>query len=306
MNTRLPTTRPSPENRNPHNSGREPEAVHVVARVRDETHDVVVRFARDHARMVDPFDIEVWALQAAADAGINTSDVVARGWAADTSYLVVKYLPGTTASPDDLEAWRTIGWSLRALSKVDTATAPPALFSRFGCDLDTAWTAHVSYNLVNLTDDDPLIGLEVYERSDQDTIRAMLSSHLDRALPQGLIHGDLSTRNVLSGEQYAVIDWGSAHAGPVPWGDLDVLHRWHVMEDQQSPVSEAAWAQVLRGAAIDLAVAKPLLLELAVLGALDVVRWALVQRPDRLDELRDYSSRVIHRMLRSREATGST
>lgn len=144
----------------------------VVARVRDDTHDVVVRFAKDHARMVDPFDIEVWALEAAADVGIHTSEVVARDWAADTSYLVVRYLAGTTASPDGLEAWRTIGWSLRALSKVNTATAPPALFSRFRCDPDTAWIAHVSYNLVSLTDEDPLIGLGVYERNDQDPIHA--------------------------------------------------------------------------------------------------------------------------------------
>jgi len=276
-----------------------------VARVQGETDDVVVRFARDPSQMVDPFDIEVWALRAAAEAGIHTSAVVARGRVADTSYLVVEYIAGTTASPDDLEAWRAVGVWLRALSKVDTTAAPPEFFSRFGRDLDAAWNAHVSYNLAELTEDDPLIQLGVYRRSDQDTIRAMLSSHLNRALPQGLIHGDLSTRNVLSGYRYAVIDWGAAHAGPVPWGDLDVLHRWHVMEDRQSPVSAAAWAEVLRAAEIDPEFAKPVLSELAVLGALDVVRWALEQRPDELDEFRDRSSAVIRRMLIEREASTS-
>ncbi|WP_046013720.1 phosphotransferase family protein [Microbacterium sp. SA39] len=272
----------------------------VVARVQSETRDVVVRFARDPSQAVDPFDIEVWALEAAADAGIHTSAVVARGWAADTSYLVVEYIAGSTASPDDLEAWHAVGTWLRALSTVDTTSAPAELFSRFGRDLDAAWRAHVVYNLAELTDDDPLIELGVYERSDQDTIRAMLASHLNRALPQGLIHGDLSTRNVVSGDRYAVIDWGAAHAGPVPWGDLDVLHRWHVMEDPQSPVSADAWAEVLRGAGIDPEIARPVLRELAVLGAMDVVRWAIAQCPDRLDELRESSRRVIHRMLMAR------
>jgi aminoglycoside phosphotransferase (APT) family kinase protein len=269
----------------------------VVARVRSETHDVVVRFARDPSQAVDPFDIEVWALEAAADAGIHTSILVDRGWTADTSYLVVEYIPGTPASPDDLEAWRAVGTWLQALSTVDTKNAPAELFSRFGRDLDAAWHAHVVYNLAELTDDDPLIPLGVYERSDQNVIRTLLSSHLNRALPQGLIHGDLSTRNVLSGEGYAVIDWGAAHAGPVPWGDLDVLHRWHVMEDPQSPVSADAWAEVLRGAGIDPDGARPVLRELAVLGALDVVRWTLEQCPDRLAELRESSRGVIRRML---------
>lgn len=212
----------------------------VVARVQGETRDVVVRFARDPSRMVDPFDIEVWALKAAADAGIHTSAVVDRGWAADTSYLVVEYIAGTTASADDLGAWRAVGTALRALSTVDTENAPTELFSRFGRDLDAAWRAHVSCNLAELTDDDPLIQLGVYGRSGQDTIRAMLSSHLERALPQGLTHGDLSTRNVVSGDRYAIIDWGAAHVGPAPWGDLDVLYRWHVMDDPQSPISADA------------------------------------------------------------------
>ena len=273
-----------------------------VARVQGENHDVVVRFARDPSQTVDPFDIELWALEAAAEVGIHTSAVVARGRAADTSYLVVECIAGTTASPDDLEAWHAIGTSLRALSTVDTATAPSTLFSRFGRDLDAAWRAHVSYNLAMLTDEDPLIQLGVYRRSDQETIRAMLSSQLERALPQGLIHGDLSTRNVVAGTRYAVIDWGAAHAGPVPWGDLDVLHRWHVMESRQSPVSAAAWAEVLRGAGIDPETARPVLWELAVLGALDVVRWAREQRPDRLEELRESSRRVIDRMLMARDA----
>jgi hypothetical protein len=77
------------------------------------------------------------------------------------------------------------------------------------------------------------------------------------------------------------------------------------MEDRQSPVSAAAWAEVLRAAEIDPEFAKPVLSELAVLGALDVVRWALEQRPDELDELRDRSSAVIRRMLIERETSTS-
>lgn len=266
---------------------------HVV-RVRGEGRDVVVRFARDAGRSpVDPFDVEEWCLAAVAQTGIRTSSLVARGIADGLSYLVADYMPGAIADPDDLGAWREIGRIAGALSHVDTAMAPDALFTRFGRDLPAAWDAHVDYNLAALDDEDPLVDLGVYRVPDRSRLRAMVTRLRGRTMPQGLIHGDLSTRNLLVSDRYIVIDWGSAHTGPACWGDLDQVNRWRLLRDPEVPVSEAAFAAVLDGAGLTAANGAPVLAELATLHALDVVRWAYAKRPERLDELVRRSTELL-------------
>ncbi|WP_344751452.1 aminoglycoside phosphotransferase family protein [Gryllotalpicola koreensis] len=266
---------------------------HVV-RVRGGRRDVVVRFAKDDTRMlVDPFDVEAWCLTATAEAGIHTSPLVARGTADGLSYLVVGHLPGTVAAANDLHAWREIGRIAAALAEVDVATAPDAFFTRFGRNPAEAWDAHLGYNFAALEGDDPLVDFGIYREPDRSKLRNVLASLRARRLSQGLVHGDLSTRNLLVNERYAVVDWGSAHSGPTCWGDLDQINRWRLLGDPESPVSEAAWSSALGGAGLTDAQAAPVLAELAVLHALDVVRWSYTSRPDRLDELVHRSARLL-------------
>lgn len=269
---------------------------HVV-RIRGSEHDAVVRFARDVDRNGDPFDSEAWCLLAAAAVGVPTSTLLARGWLDDTSYLVTEFVPGDTARPDDLEAWRTVGCCAASLASVDLSEAPDALFSRFGRDPVSAWRAHLVYNRAALAADDRVMRLGVYEPGARGRLRRMIASLGRRRLPQGLVHGDLSARNVIRGDAYAIIDWGAAQVGPAPWGDLARIHRWRLLADAESPVSDAAWSAVLDGAGIDPAAARRIVDELTVLHALDVVRWAVERRPDRLVELVAESTELIRRTL---------
>jgi aminoglycoside phosphotransferase (APT) family kinase protein len=269
---------------------------HVIRIVGDE-HDTVVRFARDVDQDGDPFDAEAWCLLAAAEVGVPTSTLLARGRFDDTSYLVTEFVPGESAAPDDLVAWRAIGRCAAALASVDVTDAPGALFSRFGRDPMGAWRAHLVYNRAALSADDRVMRLGVYPAAHRGRLRRMLASLGRRRLAQGLIHGDLSTRNVVVGETASVIDWGAAQVGPAPWGDLARIHRWRILDDPDSPVSEDAWGAVLEGAGIDPVAARRILDELTVLYALDVVRWAIDRRPDRLMELIDESMRLIRSTL---------
>jgi aminoglycoside phosphotransferase (APT) family kinase protein len=270
---------------------------HVV-RVTGDGRDLVVRFAKDADRMVtDPFDVEAWCLLAAAAAGIPTSHMVARGRLKGRSYLVTEYVDGETASPNDLVAWRSIGRLASALARIDVADAPETLFSRFGRDPDGAWVAHIDYNRAALTVDDPLLVDHVYQWSDRSRLLDSIDSLRRRSLPQGLVHGDMSTRNLVKGDGYTLIDWGATHAGPAVWGDLEQIHRWKVLDDAESPVSDAAWANVLEGSGLTDAEAAPILRELTVLHALDVLRWAMDVRPERLPELTAQSTALLRAVL---------
>lgn len=275
---------------------------HVV-RVDGDGRDLVVRFAKDSDRMqADTFDVEAWCLRAAAHAGIASSSVVARGWLDGLSVLVVEYVSGRTPSPSDPVAWRSIGTFARELIQVDVSDAPDALFSRFGRDLDAAWLAHLDYNRSELGNGDPLVRLGLYRPHERLRLLDMLDSLQRRSLPQGLIHGDMSTRNLLDGDQYTLIDWGSAHVGPVVWGDLEQIYGWKLLADPDSPVSDAAWAAVLTGSTVpghkpSAAETAQVMRELTVLHALDVVRWARELQPDRLPALVTQSTALLRAVL---------
>jgi hypothetical protein len=107
----------------------------------------------------------------------------------------------------------------------------------------------------------------------------------------------MSTRNLVKGDGYTLIDWGAAHVGPAVWGDLEQIHRWKVLDDAESPVSDVAWANVLEGSGLTDAEAGPILRELTVLHALDVLRWAMDVRPERLPELTAQSTALLRALL---------
>ena len=276
---------------------------HVV-RVRAAGADVVVRFTRDAGRLgEDPFDVEAWCAPAAAAAGIRTAPVVARTHVDGVSVLVVAHVAGAPTAADDLAGWRAVGAAAARLAEVGTDDAPDGLFSRFGRDLDAAWDEHLVYNLDALGPNDALPGLGVYDVRDRSRLRDVVASVRDRRLAQGLAHGDLCHRNLVTASDggYVILDWGSAQVGPTPWTDLELVHRWHVTGDAETPVSAAAWDEVL-AATIERTAVPPdeaarIVGSLAVLHALDVVRWALDRRPDRLAELAASSAATLRREL---------
>lgn len=276
--------------------GNENHAVRVTSRI----DDLVVRFARDSARTDDPFDAEAWCLVAAAEAGVRTSVLIGRGSLEGVSYLVTRYIPGETAAHEDLSGWHAIGEFTRSLRRISTIGAPGEMFSRFGRDLDHAWQEHLRYNVASLIAGDPLIPLDVYPASRRGELRDTVESLAARRLPQGLVHGDASHRNLLrSGDgDYTVIDWGAVSTGPSMWGDLARIYRWHILSDRESPVSAVAWESVLDGAGLDRVAAEPVVRELAALHALDIVRWAISHRPERLEEIIASSRSVLHEVLR--------
>lgn len=262
---------------------------HVV-RLRTAVSDVVVRWAQDTDRLTrDPFDVEEWCSRAAAAVGIATPATLARAEVGAHSVIVQAYVPGSPAAADDLGAWRAIGRIAAALAEIDAADAPDGLFSRFGRDLDAAWRAHLDYNLAALTADDQLLALGAYTVDQQERLRRLVDGLRRHRLTQGLSHGDLSTRNVVVDPDgaYVVLDWGSAAAGPTPWTDLELIRRWHVTADPVSVVSPDAWRAVLDGAGWSARAAEleALLDELQILHVLDVIRWAIDNKPERIDEL---------------------
>lgn len=259
-------------------------ANHVFV-VRSSEVTLVVRFAIDVARQ-DSVDLEAWALTQAARHGIPSPSVVATGCLSGLPYLVQTFVEGVSGTERRTpQLWRTLGEYASRMHDIPiTAEAPDALFSRFGRDLPQAWRAHLQYNMDQLVETDPLIALGVYEIGQQSSLRARITNLEATDLTFGLNHGDLSMKNLLVPE-YGVpvlIDWGSARTGPSPFLDFVGLLTAHRLQNDPSDQELLAFAD---GYGVSLDKIRETLENLAVIEALDLVRWAIDQRPDLLAQV---------------------
>lgn len=267
-------------------------SVNHVFIVDTDTSRCVIRFAIDPLRQND-FQVESWALAQAAMHGIPSPGVVAEGLHREVPYLVQTFVDGVSGterrSPN---LWRTLGEYARTVHAIPvSADAPEGLFSRFGRNLPAAWEAHLGYNLDQLVPADPLISLGAYRSHEQPRLRDAIPQLRSTEWKFGLNHGDLSPRNLLvpPRDKPVLIDWGSACAGPVPFNDLLPLAKAHQIEDNPSARDLDAFAD---GYGISLEVGDTLE-HLLLLSALDLVRWAIEQRPDLVSEVVASARRVF-------------
>lgn len=244
----------------------------------------VIRFARDPQR-ADEFAVERWCAQRAAAHGVPTPDVLASGVMNDVAYGVQRFAPGMAGDTlTDPELWGTLGSYGHVINSIPPDdSAPDGLFSRFGRDLPAAWKAHLDYNVGELDVNDPLLAMGVYLASQQDRLKQTLIELSDIPMRFGLSHGDLSTRNLVvpAGQRPMLIDWGSATYGPVPLTDLLVLER--AARTTGSPTGTELRAFAM-GMHVNLEQLRPTLSEYRQLHLLDLVRWAMAWRPDRVAE----------------------
>lgn len=86
----------------------------------------------------------------------------------------------------------------------------------------------------------------------------------------------------------------------MPWSDLEQIYRWHITGDTGDPdtrVSDVAWRAVLSGAGVSAKAAGPIVAEVGILHAIDVIRWARDRRPDRIAEFVHQAGVTIPRHL---------
>jgi hypothetical protein len=260
----------------------------------------VVRFAIDPLR-ADEFATEAWCLEVASSHGLPSPETLASGTFCGVPYAIQRFVPHVALDAvGRSDLWQTLGRYARRINELPVPEdAPAGLFSRFGRDLPAAWQAHLAYNLAQLTGEDPLLSLGVYVREEQPRLRAMIAELAGTPMRCGLSHGDLAARNVLVSPDGALVlmDWGSATCGPVPYTDLLTLLRNHDQDDDPTAADLAAFGS---GYGVDLGELEPTVDAVRRVSALDLVRWALERRPDRLPDLVDAARRELGRPVTQR------
>lgn len=260
--------------------------VNRVLRVTAGGRAVVVRL-NDDDDTLDRFAKERWCMERAAEAGIPGPVVLAVGKRGDTGYMVLSFIPGdhgteSSLSPDQL--WRTLGRYARRIHAIaatgcgENLTDPSA--GAFGGFCPT-WADHVAYNIRSLGPGDKFLELGVYAPADMDAIRRCFEGLLADKFTFGLVHADLSGRNVIVGPdgQVSVLDWGCAEVMPVPHHEFLL----QMLEGQDGGHPDAGeFAAFLAGYGISRPEFEALLPEINamwLLRSFDKLRWAIDRLP---------------------------
>jgi hypothetical protein len=253
----------------------------------------VLRFPVDPLRE-DEFPVEAWAAAQAARVGVPVARPIVHGVSRGVPFAVSEYVP---ADPRPIEhPWTWLGAVARTVGTIPLDDAPDSLFSRFGRDLATAWSAHLDYGLSALGPGDPLRRDGAYGSAAE--VRGVLEPLVDRPFDFGLAHGDLAPRNLVSrgpARSPVLIDWGAAQTGPMPWTDARRVFEWAFVDGS---IARADHQEFVASAGLASDDDRRTLAAMTVLHLLDVTRWALERRPDRYDEYRERCRTGVERLLR--------
>ncbi|MEO6997637.1 MAG: aminoglycoside phosphotransferase family protein [Terracoccus sp.] len=242
----------------------------------------VIRFAKD-SLSPNVFEAEAWSATQAADRGVPTPAVTAFGELYGIPYGVQRFVAGRPVTDDtNPQPWSTLGAYGHVINGIQPdATAPAALFTRFGSDLESAWASHLAYNLEQLGSHDELVREGFLTREQQHELRRTVTALRDVPMRFGLSHGDLTPRNLIEPDvgPRMLIDWGSASFGPVPWADLlSIHHDARLAGTDAAPHLDA----FLDGMGLDLSAVYATFERFRRLQLLDLVRWAGDERSDRV------------------------
>lgn len=252
-------------------------SVNQIYAVLSKKQDYVVRLnGEDKAKY--EFPKEQWCLEAAAKLGIPSPIVLGIGYLEGYSYMLQNRIEGQNGTlcteTENLEIWETLGRYTRSFSALQCHGYGFKINTNRIAEFSSSWERHIAYNLSELTPDDPLLKNKVLSKKEQDSIRGIVDSLRKEKFSFGLVHGDLSLRNVIvqRGKVF-LLDWGTAAIDVAPHGEFVCL-----LENNEITTSQMA--RFLKGLGLDKALYKKMestIQKLRLLNSLDKYRWALGQ-----------------------------
>jgi Ser/Thr protein kinase RdoA (MazF antagonist) len=243
----------------------------------------------------DDYEREAWCLKAAAKVGIPVPEFISKGDLEGNFYIVQSFVEGRNADHiRSKELWQCLGGYARAIAEIPLDSAPNSLFPRFGRDPKANWRRHIDYNLGELNPNDKLIELGVYRPQDQDRIRGLIEWLGPEISSFGLSHGDVVPKNVIvpPDGKPVLIDWGSASVTATPH---DAILRM-VCDEAEEGFGTDDLEAFAAGYGVSLPQLQPTLHALRLLNRIDLVRWAIGNRVDRIPDTVD-KARLEVKML---------
>jgi hypothetical protein len=243
-------------------------------------------------RALGDYEKERWCIGQAQQLGIPSPEVLALGTHEGRAYMLQTFLGCEVPAPDNSAVWEALGLYARRIHSVNTRGWGEALtFDRvFAGD----WNHHLTYNLDALGAEDPLVSMGLLTKSASREIQRRFEDLKGRDFTFALCHGDLAPFNTLmgaGGETY-LLDWGCARSEIVPHFEINEILAKELADQQ-------AWAAFLRGYGLTanaFAGLRADLDALALLRAIDTLRWGIDRAPHEIPRLADKFRSALARL----------
>jgi len=243
-------------------------------------------------RALGDYEKERWCIGQARRLGIPSPEVLALGTHDGRAYMLQTFLDHPLPASDNPAVWEALGDYARRIHSVTTSGWGDVFTDGHASVGD--WNRYLEYNLASLGPQDPLVAMGLLTESTSREIRGRFEDLKKRDFTFALCHGDLAPFNTLlaeGGEVY-LLDWGCARSEIVPYFEINEILSKEIA-DQRS------WAAFLNGyglAASEFAGLREDLDTLALLRAIDTMRWGMDRAPREIPRLAGKLRSALARM----------
>ena len=194
-----------------------------VNKVYDVNGDYIIRLNDEPQKQIE-YRKEKWCIEKAASIGIPSPRVLKLGLENGTSYMVQNKLEGKNgkdcSKDEKKEIWEKLGnyaSRFHQVKKIEDKSVENQEFHK-------SWKSRLNYNLRKLNSKDSLLRNEVLNIDEHNKVKIELSKLKTKNFKTGLVHGDLSPRNIIWHEELIfLIDWGLAEINIIPHIELGII-----------------------------------------------------------------------------------
>ena len=240
----------------------------------------VVRVNDEENRNLE-FVKENWCLEKTNDLNIPVPKSLKIGTKGKFSYMIQEKLRGINGSKcnDDekLQIWRNLGKFTSTFNKIRRIEVPEIEAAEF----HKGWKSRLSYNISCLNRTDSLVCEKTFDVKEQKQIKTLLLSLVDKDFEIGLVHGDLSPRNVIFNERTTfLLDWGTAEIDVVPHTEIGIV----ALSGDANEIEFVSFLEGMEIGADKYELIREEVKKLNLLHTLDKYRWADGFGVNNLDE----------------------
>lgn len=174
-------------------------SVNYVFEVVCQNNNYIVRLNKDKNKYLE-FLKEEWCINQVKELGILVPTVVHNGIYNGCPFMIQEKINGINGSTcnkrEQLQIWKSLGKYSLKYQQIKQIEIPALIAAEFHDD----WKSKVAYNIKQLNSTDSLLTKKIFTLKEHDEIRAKLISLKSQEYAVGLIHGDLSPRNVMVNE----------------------------------------------------------------------------------------------------------
>ncbi len=234
------------------------------------------------------FKKEAWCIEQAKKKGVLGANILDIGKYKDYSYMIYEYIEGKSGKDikNKKEIWTKIGKYAKLINSIEVKGFG-LRFSPEENKFTGSWEKYIDYNIKSLSNEDKLIELKVYKKEELPIIKNYFLDLKKNKMNIGLVHNDLSLRNVVVDKEGKVflIDWGCAEANFVPHGEfVEILGAGHM--DLKIPTNEEIEC-FLEGYGLskrEFEILKKEISKFLLLVSFDKLRWAIDKSPKDIEE----------------------